>query len=53
LMCDGDVSMLTFHQPENYDHPTPDFNTMHRCRNFERIGDWAEKHQVWVKDLVL
>jgi hypothetical protein len=30
------------------DHPSPfvDFNTEHRCRNFEDIRLWAEKNQL-------
>ena len=25
----------------------PDFNTAHRCRNFDDVRAWAERAQVW------
>jgi hypothetical protein len=32
----------------NKDHPTPypDFNTRHKCKNFDAVREWAEDHQV-------
>lgn len=47
LMCTIDVGV--FGQVWLYpDAPEPfvDFNTQHRCRNFEQIREWAEKHQL-------
>jgi hypothetical protein len=49
LMCTVDVGVLgqVWYQPEG---KTPeafvDFNTVHKCRNFDAIRDWAEKHQL-------
>ncbi|MCJ1332214.1 hypothetical protein MMC10_008906 [Thelotrema lepadinum] len=46
LMCTVDVGMLgqvwwNKNSPQAY----PDFNTQHKCRNFDDIRRWAEKHQ--------
>ncbi|KAL4948031.1 hypothetical protein BDW69DRAFT_203833 [Aspergillus filifer] len=47
LMCTIDVGVLgqVWIHP---DHPSPfvDFNTEHRCRNFEDIREWAERNQL-------
>ncbi|KAL2826724.1 hypothetical protein BJY01DRAFT_262277 [Aspergillus pseudoustus] len=47
LMCTVDTGVLgqVWLYPE---HPTPfvDFNTEHRCRNFEEIRAWAERNQL-------
>ena len=49
LMCVADVGVLgqVWYQVEGEDHPTPftDFNTKHRCRDYEAIRKWAEAHQ--------
>lgn len=46
LMCTVDVGVLgqvwwNPQQPSAY----PDFNTRHKCRNFEGVRKWAEAHQ--------
>ena len=46
LMCTVDVGVLgqvwwDKEQPKAY----PDFNTKHKCRKFDEIRRWAEKHQ--------
>ncbi|PYI08296.1 hypothetical protein BO78DRAFT_405789 [Aspergillus sclerotiicarbonarius CBS 121057] len=47
LMCSVDVGVLgqVWVHPE---HPEPfvDFNTEHKCRNFDQIRDWAQQHQL-------
>ncbi|GLB11104.1 hypothetical protein AtubIFM57258_007523 [Aspergillus tubingensis] len=47
LMCTVDVGVLgqVWVHP---DHPEPfvDFNTEHKCRNFEEIREWAERNQL-------
>lgn len=48
-MCTVDVGVLgqVWYQPP--DRPLQafvDFNTVHKCRNFDAIRDWAEKHQL-------
>lgn len=49
LMCTIDIGVLgqVWYQPP--DKPLQafvDFNTVHTCRNFQAIRDWAEKHQL-------
>jgi len=49
-MCVPDIGVLgqVWYQPESEPHPIPfvDFNTKHRCRDFEAVRAWAERHQV-------
>ncbi|KAL4923547.1 oxidase ustYa family protein [Aspergillus undulatus] len=48
LMCTIDVGVLGQVWTHPGDHPSPfvDFNTEHRCRNFEDIREWAERNQL-------
>lgn len=50
LMCNPDMGVLgqVWWQPENESHPQAfvDFNTKHRCRNYEAVRAWAEAHQL-------
>jgi len=50
LMCTVDVGVLgqVWFQPDESKPPGAfvDFNTMHKCRNFDAIRNWAEKHQL-------
>ncbi|KOC15614.1 hypothetical protein AFLA70_269g001771 [Aspergillus flavus AF70] len=44
LMCTSDVTPLLFiDDPHAFQGRTPDFNTMHTCRNFWEIREWVEK----------
>jgi hypothetical protein len=49
-MCTPDVGILgqVWWQPEGEPSPLPfvDFNTQHRCRDYQAIRRWAEEHQV-------
>ncbi|EPE27422.1 hypothetical protein GLAREA_04213 [Glarea lozoyensis ATCC 20868] len=47
LMCTIDVGVLG-RVWYNKGNPTafPDFNTVHKCRNFEGVREWAERHQM-------
>ena len=45
-MCDGDVGILTFDWVKNHSRPYPNFNTLHKCRNFDDILEWGRAHQV-------
>jgi len=45
-MCTVDISVLgqvwwDRKQPTAY----PDFNTVHKCRNFDAVRKWAKDHQ--------
>lgn len=50
LMCNPDVGVLgqVWWQPTDEPDPMPfvDFNTKHRCRDFESIRSWAEANQL-------
>ncbi|KAL2137767.1 hypothetical protein VTI28DRAFT_8324 [Corynascus sepedonium] len=48
LMCQADVGVFTFKvYPElGDDDPWPDFSTVHTCRNFDDIRDWARGRAV-------
>lgn len=42
-MCQADVGIVTY----NWVHPWglyPDFSTEHKCRKFDKIVEWADKH---------
>jgi hypothetical protein len=50
LMCNPDVGVLgqVWWQPQDEDSPSAfvDFNTVHRCRDYEAVRSWAEAHQL-------
>ncbi|KAF2036695.1 hypothetical protein EK21DRAFT_106009 [Setomelanomma holmii] len=49
LMCTVDVGVLgqVWYQPPGKGlQAFVDFNTVHMCRNFGDVRDWAEKHQL-------
>lgn len=46
IMCRADVTMVTYDWVEGLDDPYPSFNVPHQCRDFEKILDWVEDHQV-------
>ena len=47
LMCEGDATpyliMLT---PEKKQTESPDFNTLHYCRSFDRILEWTRENSI-------
>lgn len=46
LMCNADVTPSLIINNTNKPHGTKAyFNTFHKCRNFDRIVDWQEKHE--------
>ncbi|KAL1594458.1 hypothetical protein SLS60_010218 [Paraconiothyrium brasiliense] len=49
LMCTVDIGVLgqVWYQPEGKSpEPFVDFNTVHKCRNFQDVRAWAEEHQL-------
>ncbi|KAG0704005.1 hypothetical protein DFH29DRAFT_802565 [Suillus ampliporus] len=48
IMCNADVTMITWDWVEGHKHPYPNFNTRHQCRNYEKILDWASNHAVHI-----
>jgi len=45
LMCDSDVSILTYAWIEGKKTPQPNLNVEHKCRNFDMILEWALEKQ--------
>lgn len=46
IMCSGSLDIVTFTWLETQTNPWPDFNVPHKCRSFDDIVDWQEKHSV-------
>ncbi|KAJ5754098.1 uncharacterized protein N7511_008251 [Penicillium nucicola] len=44
LMCAGDVTPVTSNWVLTHHSPHPDFNTMHKCRNFDRLLEFVEEN---------
>jgi hypothetical protein len=40
------MSMSRYQPPGSGLQAFVDFNTVHKCRNFDAVRDWAEKHQL-------
>lgn len=41
-MCHADTTLMTFNWIKGIDIPSPDFNNVHMCRNFDSIWGWAK-----------
>lgn len=52
LMCESDIGVFTFKMyPElPVEGHWPDFSTLHTCRNFDDIRNWAMIHSVTFED---
>lgn len=46
LMCDADSSPMAFYWIKGYPRPYPNFNTWHKCRNYDELQDWAAQRHV-------
>ncbi|TDZ21043.1 Cyclochlorotine biosynthesis protein O [Colletotrichum orbiculare MAFF 240422] len=45
LMCAGDVTpFLVTLDPQNKLGESPDFETLHRCRRFDKLAEWSKSH---------
>lgn len=44
LMCTSDVTPITIWLPEYQEAATADFSTLHKCRNFDKILQWAQEN---------
>jgi len=44
IMCAGDVTPVTSNWVQTHHSPHPDFNTLHKCRNFDKLLEWVEEH---------
>ena len=45
LLCDADTGVVTYNWVRHMSHPTPNFNTVHKCRDFEAVRKWAKAHR--------
>ena len=45
LTCDADVGIVTHTWVARRETPWPNFNTLHKCRNYAGVVQWSEKHQ--------
>ncbi|KAG1748178.1 hypothetical protein EDB19DRAFT_1630475, partial [Suillus lakei] len=50
VMCNADVTMITWDWVKGHTVPYPNFNTRHRCRNFDKILDWGVEHAVHIDE---
>jgi len=44
IMCQADMTPVPSNWVHGHHDPNPDFNTMHKCRNFNHLLDWIERH---------
>ena len=44
LMCNADTGIITYEWVDGSHDPHPNFNTMHRCRNFDKLQSWNLGH---------
>lgn len=49
-MCHADLERVTFNKVNDMVGPFPDFSVEQKCRNFEDILEWKERHQVNVTE---
>ncbi|KAG2127970.1 hypothetical protein DEU56DRAFT_819681 [Suillus clintonianus] len=49
IMCNADVTMITWDWVQGHKIPYPNFNTRHQCRNFEKIMDWHVEHAIHIE----
>jgi Mycotoxin biosynthesis protein UstYa len=48
LMCTADVTpYLIWNDPNGFNGESPSFNTLHKCRKWEPIVEWAKAHVVF------
>lgn len=48
-MCNADTGVITFEWVQEIGDPYPNFNTRHKCRNYNKLVDWYENHKVHLK----
>ncbi|MCJ1235720.1 hypothetical protein MMC14_003691 [Varicellaria rhodocarpa] len=45
IMCDADTGVILYNWVKGYPSPYPNFNTRHKCRNFDDVLQWAVENQ--------
>ncbi|KAL9625353.1 MAG: hypothetical protein Q9160_000416 [Pyrenula sp. 1 TL-2023] len=46
LICAADSSPMAFYWIKGYPRPYPNFNTWHKCRDYDALQAWAEQQSV-------
>ena len=49
-MCVADVGIITYEWVKGHKYPYPNFNTVHKCRNFDDILQWSREQQAQAPD---
>jgi len=44
LTCDADVGIIAHTWVSRRATPWPNFNTLHKCRNYDGVVKWSKKH---------
>lgn len=44
VQCQGDAGIVTSSWVEGFPDPYPDFNTWHKCRKFQPLNDYTQRH---------
>ncbi|KAG2059409.1 hypothetical protein BDR06DRAFT_724979 [Suillus hirtellus] len=51
IMCRADTTMISWYWVQGETTPYPNFNTRHRCRNFDKIWDWSIKNSIHLAEI--
>ena len=43
IMCEADLTILTYNWIEGRSDPMPYFETIHTCKNWDRVMDWMQE----------
>ena len=46
LMCNADVGLITFDWVAGFRTPFPNFSTLHKCRDVEKVYEWYDEHAI-------
>ncbi|KAH8888154.1 hypothetical protein GQ53DRAFT_826711 [Thozetella sp. PMI_491] len=44
IMCNADLTLMTYDWIPNFPRPWPNFKSVHQCANWQAIEDWAWAH---------
>lgn len=50
IMCDADISVITYNWYDDSDYPIAKFDTQHKCRDFNALQDWARERRAKTSD---
>ncbi|KIW86210.1 hypothetical protein Z517_01605 [Fonsecaea pedrosoi CBS 271.37] len=53
LMCKSDLGLILFHWVKDIQIPSPDFNTLHQCRDPEAVLSWAHANEALVTHTIV